>query len=108
VKKNFPTDDCWEYYAVANNDDSQIELDEMRYMYDEAKFDDFLKYAEKKRWKKDGNYYIIPKGTTLEYSDYLTSAPHIGLFEINGDGVYLPLMHDSVEYGDYDEYLKEM
>lgn len=108
VKKNFPTNDCWEYYAVADNDDSQIELEEMRYMYDEAKFDDFLKYAEKKRWKKDGNYYIIPKGTTLEYSDYLTSAPHIGLFEINGDGVYLPLMHDSVEYGDYDEYLKEM
>lgn len=109
VKKNFPTNDLWEYYAVADNDDSQIDLDEMRDVYDEAQFDDFLEYAKKKRWKRDKDgYYIIPKGTLLEYSDYLTSAPHVGLFEIDWDGVYLPLTHDSLEYGEYDEYLKEM
>lgn len=104
-----PTEDCWEYYAVANNDNSQIDLDEMEEMYERSGFAHFLAYAEKKRWKKDKkDYYIIPKGTKLQYDDYLTGAPHIGLFEINGDGIYLPLMHDSVRYGDYDNYLEEM
>jgi hypothetical protein len=104
-----PTEDCWEYYAYANNDDSQIDLEEMEEMYDQAGFANFLAYAKKKRWKKDGNgYYIIPRRTELTYDDYLSCAPHIGLFEINGDGVYLPLMHDSVKYGEYEQYLKSL
>lgn len=107
VVSPMPTDSCWEYYAYANKDNSQIDLEEMEDMYRSAEFANFLKYAQKKRWKKDKNdYYIIPKKTTLEYVDYITSAPHIGLFEINGDGVYIPLDHDSVEYGDYDKYLE--
>lgn len=107
VVSPMPTDSCWEYYAYANKDDSQIDLDEIEDMYNSAGFDNFLKYAKKKRWKKDkDDYYLIPKKTVLEYVDYITSAPHIGLFEINGDGVYIPLDHDSVAYGDYDKYLK--
>lgn len=106
VTSPMPTDDCWEYYAYANDDFSQIEQEEMEYPYNESGFARFLEYAKSKRWKTDKNgYYIIPKGTKLEYSDYMSSAPHIGLFEINGDNVYLPLDHDSVKYGDYDDYL---
>ena len=109
VVKPMPTIDCWEYYAVANNDDSKIEMEEMREFYDEAEFQNFLEYAKKNKWKKDGKgYYIIPKDTILAYSNYMSSAPHIGLFEINDDGIYLPLDHDTVSYGDYSKYMKEI
>jgi hypothetical protein len=105
-----PTDSLWEYYAVINKDNSQIDYEDLRDICDEAGFEDFLQYAERKKWKTDKSkrYYIIPKGTKLSYAYHLKYASHIGLFEINDDGVYIPFLYDSINYGDYDEYLKEI
>lgn len=114
VTKPFPTDDCWEYYAVANNDDPDADLEELQPLYDESEFENFIAYAEKKRWKTDKNgYFIIPKGTELYFSHEMDMAPHIGMFEVNGDKingkkVYYPMVYDSVKYGDYDDYLEEI
>lgn len=109
VVRPFPTDDCWEYYAVANNDDPDADLEELQPLYDEAEFENFIEYAEKNRWKKDKNgYFIIPKGTELCFSHKMGIAPHIGLFEIDGKNVYYPMVYDSIAYGEYDKYLKEI
>ena len=109
VVDNFPTSDCQEFYAYANKDFSQIDKKDLQDVYEEAQFDKFLAYAKKKRWKKDKDgYYIIPKGTDLFFDTHLSSAPHIGLFHIDWEDVYLPLAYDSLNYGEYDDYLKEI
>ena len=58
-------------------------------MVEDTEFENFLAYAKKKRWKKDGDVYIIPRRTTLDFIGPVDCAPHLGLFEINGDGVYV-------------------
>ena len=105
VKKNMPTQGLWEYYECVNNDPNN----EMAAAVEESEFENFLEYAKKNRWKTDSNgYYIIPKGTKLEFDSYLKCMSHIGKFEINGAGVYVTFMYDELDYGDLDEYLKEI
>lgn len=110
VIKPFPTDFMWEYYESyksRENEDYEEEYDEMRPLVDEAEFEKFLEFAKKKRWKKtkDG-YFIIPKGTTLTWEDYLYSASHVGKWEIDGAGVYITMTYDEIKYDEHDKYLE--
>lgn len=48
VKKPFPTDFMWEYYAYVNNPSSLDEPEYTKEMVEDSNFEDFLTYAEKK------------------------------------------------------------
>lgn len=101
-------DERWEFYDFVNDPDSltSVDADEVKAYVEDTEFENFLAYAKKKRWKKDGDAYIIPRRTTLDFVGPVDCAPHLGLFEINGDGVYISLLYDGLRYGDYDDYLK--
>lgn len=110
VIKPLPTTFMWEYYESYNSreeEDYDEEYDEISILIEEAEFEKFLEFANKKRWKKtkDG-YFIIPKGTTLTWVDYLPSASWVGKWEIDDAGVYITMTYDEIKYDEYDKYLK--
>jgi hypothetical protein len=108
VIEDMPTDFMWEHYDfILDGKSDEPEL--MEDICKESDFEGFLKYAKKNRWKKTKNgYYIVPEGTELKFDSHLRCASHMGMWEINGDGVYLTMMYDEVRYGEMDEYLMDL
>ena len=103
VYKKWDTEEIfWEYEDEDYKDDlpkSSVEH-----------YETFKEKAETAKWKQNKNgFYIIPKGTTLEFISHNPEASHMGQFAINGDWDWvLQLMYDSLRYGEYDENIREM
>ena len=109
VIKPMKTDFLWEYYELVDMNEEDREEREMYDCYKNAKFDNFIEFAKKKKWKEENGSYIIPKGTKLYFEGPCPNASWIGLFRINNEkDVFITFTYDELQYGEYDEYLKEM
>ena len=106
VKKNWNASEIlWEF-----NDPNQ------RADFDEETLQTYDRYCQKAKeagWKtqKDRNidYYVIPRGTKLEFIGHNRKSPHLGQFAINGDKNWIiEIPYDSLQYDEFDEYLKEI
>lgn len=109
VTKPFSTSFMWEYYTFVENPERSDDPEIMEEVVDRVGFREFLKYAEKKHWKKDRKgYYIIPKGTELNFDGSLGGyLDHIARWEIDNSGVYVSMTYDEIIHGEYDDYLEE-
>lgn len=106
VKKNWTADEIfWEF----TDPNQRAEFDEETLQT----YDRYCQKAKEAGWKTkkvdNVEYYVIPRGTKLEFIGHNPHASHMGQFAINGDEDWIiEIMYDSLKYGDFDDYLKEI